>query len=63
MIDRCLLLLMLCGCLQERSTYADSAWTHWAIHQATAVIRAAAAVHDSHLMSLQPTKTLQVHSE
>ncbi len=55
-------LMMTRCCPQERSTYADSAWTHWAINQATSVIRAAAAVHDSHLMSLQPMKSLKVHS-
>lgn len=46
--------------LQERATYADSAYTQWAIKQVTAGVRTMAAVHDSHCMSLQPWKTLQI---
>lgn len=46
--------------LQERATYADSAYTHWAIGQTTAVVRGAAVVHDSHLSTLQPQKTLEI---
>eukprot|EP00798_Chlamydomonas_sp_ICE-L_P016278 gene16278-22459_t len=46
--------------LSKTATYADSAYTTWAIKQDTSCIRAMASIHDHHLMSQQPIKTLQI---